>query len=1095
MRLCAVALAAVFALALAGCNCGNVAAQSDAGSGGAGGGGASSGTGGASTGGGSVSAGGGSAGGDVGGGAAGGSVGGGGAAGGEAGGGVAGGMTGGGSTGGGGAVGGGAGGGTAAGGGAAGGMSGGGSAGGTAAGGGGGTMCTSDPGCMTPQAHACDPAGSNQLGTCVDVGGGCLKVSSLAACPSTLQVCPAGQTACMCMGGCVVGTDKQCLSATTLATCALDAPGGCGVYPTMGTTCGTHQSCTGLAPSASCTCNKDPVCTVGAGTYCNSGKDGVITCAADSNGCVASGPAAMCGPPKSCSGSAGAQGCACPAVGTTSGSGCTGAMPKACESGGTNNVLACNSVGGCNIWQVTTMCSASSLACGTQSGSASCECPANASATFYADPANGSLAGSTPYPSGVQNPPQCRFKTLTAANTFAAASSLTPRTVIATGYTGAAAVAFPTETFPFVISPATTIKTSDVVPTPANYVIDFNNPSGGVMTAIQVGGGTQLSGFTLQQAGGNANATGIVVCGAASTSAATLNGVIVQAQPVAPGASFITGVNVTGGCNASITNTDILNATSIGLNVMNPFANTVTVSGGTYASNGTGAMLQVGNVSLTGLHIKSSTTKGINDTPIAGEVKLVLSNSLIEGNQQDGLSVNAGGGATALSTVSVSGTEVRNNGSAPGSSAYYDGITVSARAATLDGVNVHDNAAGGLAVVASPTGGTPSVVVTNNATSHFDTNGTAIVLGHGALVTGNGATLTITGATFSGNRGPGAGASTGGALTLHGGTVTLNSVGAQLAQSAGGLEVNQGTVLVDQGASISHNSCNGVRVYAGGGNVTLTGTMQSPIDVGFNGADAGCSGANLPSSTVGATFVSFHDNGNSGVRLSNTVAGGIGLPMSFTNCTFGNNPGPGLNVDASGPIMGTLANSLSVSGSTFSNNLHGIQITAASGDTHATLSNNTITGSSDTGLYVAGTANSVLNISGNTISNNKSVSTFSGLGVGGILFSGNAPTNMTFTSNLVHHNALNQILVTGGVAWSLSATMTASCSSGTANVIACYNSSPAASASAVGIASTGPIVQAEGESWQENPPKLSVDYSAGITPPTAVCPASTIPCP
>src|SRR5437868_1948978 len=80
--------------------------------------------------------------------------------------------------------------------------------------GGGGSACRADAGCTAASMPACDPAGSDQLGTCVDVGGGCLKVQSLSACPSTLQTCVAGTNSCACpASACTPGSATSCASA------------------------------------------------------------------------------------------------------------------------------------------------------------------------------------------------------------------------------------------------------------------------------------------------------------------------------------------------------------------------------------------------------------------------------------------------------------------------------------------------------------------------------------------------------------------------------------------------------------------------------------------------------------------------------------------------------------------------------------------------------------------------------------------------------------------------------------------------------------------------------------------------------------------
>jgi hypothetical protein len=143
--------------------------------------------------------------------------------------------------------------------------------------------CVSDFGCLSPGPR-CNPRGNNQIGTCVDVGGGCVNYQNPVTCPSTLQTCPVGATACSCpTSSCAVGVDRACAGDGTLVTCAYDLPNGCGVYPGGGgAACPSPQTCKGSAPTAACTCPAAGT-TVGAGcpapdsTICSS--NGTLVCA------------------------------------------------------------------------------------------------------------------------------------------------------------------------------------------------------------------------------------------------------------------------------------------------------------------------------------------------------------------------------------------------------------------------------------------------------------------------------------------------------------------------------------------------------------------------------------------------------------------------------------------------------------------------------------------------------------------------------------------------------------------------------------------------------------------------------------------------
>jgi len=113
--------------------------------------------------------------------------------------------------------------------------------------------CVSDPACATLGQLACDPLGSNKIGTCQDLGGGCLKVRFLGNCPSpSEQTCPVGATACKCNSDCGAG-DTRC-SGNALLTCQVNGGGVCGVFSSP-VTCSTGLSCTS-APGkpAQCSC-------------------------------------------------------------------------------------------------------------------------------------------------------------------------------------------------------------------------------------------------------------------------------------------------------------------------------------------------------------------------------------------------------------------------------------------------------------------------------------------------------------------------------------------------------------------------------------------------------------------------------------------------------------------------------------------------------------------------------------------------------------------------------------------------------------------------------------------------------------------------
>jgi hypothetical protein len=121
--------------------------------------------------------------------------------------------------------------------------------------------CVSDPGCPSPGPR-CDPNGSNQIGSCVDVGGGCLKFQNPVTCPSTLQTCPVGATACACpAAGVTVGTGCSTPGSTICSenirlVCA--HVGACNIWQQSADCAATGLLCETRNGSGVCVCPANP---------------------------------------------------------------------------------------------------------------------------------------------------------------------------------------------------------------------------------------------------------------------------------------------------------------------------------------------------------------------------------------------------------------------------------------------------------------------------------------------------------------------------------------------------------------------------------------------------------------------------------------------------------------------------------------------------------------------------------------------------------------------------------------------------------------------------------------------------------------------
>ena len=446
-------------------------------------------------------------------------------------------------------------------------------------------------------------------------------------------------------------------------------------------------------------------------------------------------------------------------------------------------LLTCTTVGTCNVWQQTSSCSATSLVCGNKSGSADCECAANATSTFYADAVNGSVGAALPFPTGINSPAQCRFKTLTSALTLANAAAVAgPATVLATGQTGVGTEVFNAETFPLNVNTNVTLSTTDVAPTPANYIINFTDSTAG-QNAVIVHDLGSLSGMTIQNVNGaNNNSQGIsTACPASPAGVAKVSNVVVIGKStVGTLPALAAALNVASNCSVNVDSTDLRTA-GFGLRVAaTSNATAVTFTNGTIDSNNAvGVFANRGVLTLNGTNVKASGLEGIRINPNGGEVVFAETGGVVENNVQNGLSFLGGVGATNASTAVVTNTEIRNNGG-------FGIGTIAPRPLSLVAVNVHGNTSGGLNATTSGGGG-PAVTVTG--ASHFDTNGSNAVAGGGVSVTGGGSSITATGTTFSGNRGSGVHVGGGGDGKFTSITVNGNGAGQAAGNNPGAFEV------------------------------------------------------------------------------------------------------------------------------------------------------------------------------------------------------------------------------------------------------------------------------------------------------------------
>jgi hypothetical protein len=165
--------------------------------------------------------------------------------------------------------------------------------------------------------------GAGGVQTCETEADGCTQWVTTATCgvhQTCLVTSPNGlpTAACTCTASACAGTGTLCQDAATVATCATDA-NGC-LYVASTSICITPTVCAGMASTAACASTCTDSCTQGQ-TSCVAG--GLQTCTLGKNGCWAYGPPAVCGAHQTCTGAAGSAACTCNTDPACSGAGGT----------------------------------------------------------------------------------------------------------------------------------------------------------------------------------------------------------------------------------------------------------------------------------------------------------------------------------------------------------------------------------------------------------------------------------------------------------------------------------------------------------------------------------------------------------------------------------------------------------------------------------------------------------------------------------------------------------------------------------------------------------------------------------------------------
>jgi hypothetical protein len=292
---------------------------------------------------------------------------------------------------------------------------------------------------------------------------------------------------------------------------------------------------------------------------------------------------------------------------------------------------------------------ATNLVCVDRPTSHACECGANGTAEFAAG-TGGSPVGAPWYPTGLSDPPQCRFEKLGDA-LYAAVAHGGTTTVQALGGGSGAPVMFTGERFPLVVPDGVTLAGATIIQG------DAATPD--TMVTLQ----GRLERVHLQNV--SMTGTGVdMTCGA--TGPPTLRDVVVSA-----GATKLTaGVSTFGSCGALLERVDVSGAQGPAIDIGVPSTSTVTVNGSSFHGSGTGIQIRSGKVSLAADTItpslRTQVTGNMGDgivldgtLPGADLIDVGLSSVVVSGNAGTGIYVNS---IPTLSKLTMSSSDVYSNG-------------------------------------------------------------------------------------------------------------------------------------------------------------------------------------------------------------------------------------------------------------------------------------------------------------------------------------------------------------------------------------------------------------------------------------------------
>lgn len=250
----------------------------------------------------------------------------------------------------------------------------------------------------------------------------------------------------------------------------------------------------------------------------------------------------------------------------------------ACSSDGTALLRCAYNSGSC-FYSIRTVCSAG---CSAQK----CNCPQNSGPDFYADTVASSQSGLFNAPTGVSDPPDCRFKTITEALDAANLHRPGSRAIAAGGSDQSPMIFSAGETFPLEVKPGATLTTSDATPTPAHYVIEVAE-AGPSRPVVQLNEDAAVTGFTIRPVGsGSASVAILVNCQTAGSGTVSVNGMVLDGKGALAQAAIDYAFHLEGACSASVSGVTAENCAKSGVLLESIGGATVTVASVTIIGNG-----------------------------------------------------------------------------------------------------------------------------------------------------------------------------------------------------------------------------------------------------------------------------------------------------------------------------------------------------------------------------------------------------------------------------------------------------------------------------------------------------------------------------